>query len=78
MNKITMRIIRKNLIRLTIKTGGEKKHEYYEGPYRVTPIFADQVLETAQKLMLDDVTVLEIPVAKTTNIGGGYTVTIGG
>ena len=33
----------------------------YEGPYEVTPDFDTQTLETAQKLMLDDVTIEPIP-----------------
>lgn len=50
----------------------------YPGPYRVIPKFFDQVLPTRHKSMADDTTVEEIPVAKVTNPGGGYTVTIGG
>ena len=50
----------------------------YEGPYEVIPKFMDQILETREKSMADDVTVKEIPVDKVTNVGGGYTVTIGG
>lgn len=48
----------------------------YEGPYDVVPRLAAQSLATAQKLMLDDVTVEGIPSYRTTNVGGGYTVVI--
>jgi len=48
----------------------------YGGPYEVTPRLDEQVLDTSQKLMRADVTVLEIPRYRTTNLGGGYTVVI--
>ena len=52
-------------------------HDYYRGDYVVTPrAFSATVLETADKLMRDDVTVLEIPYFETSNLGGGYTVYI--
>lgn len=50
---------------------------YYEGDYEITPRLYQQELETAGKLMEDDVTVYEIPVARTTNPTGGLTVMIG-
>ena len=55
-------------------------HDYdpYEGPYIVTPKFTDQILATKDKNMEDDVTVLTIPLAQVTTVGGGFTVTIGG
>lgn len=49
----------------------------YEGPYTVTPGFSEQTLATNQKLMLDNVTVYEIPVTRTSNPQGGLTVIIG-
>ena len=49
----------------------------YEGDYQVTPRLYQQELETDGKLMEDDVTVYEIPVARTTNPTGGLTVVIG-
>lgn len=51
--------------------------ETYEGDYNVIPRVYQQVLETKDKLMLDDVTVEIIPLAKTINLSNGYTVTIG-
>ena len=56
--------------------GGEA--DIYTGEYVVTPIpFNDQVLETKEKLMADDVTVLAIPYYETSNTSG-ITVYIGG
>lgn len=52
--------------------------EIYEGPYDAVPNFTDQKLETNGKTMADDVTVYAIPVSYTENVGGGYTVFIGG
>lgn len=49
----------------------------YTGDYVVTPHFAEQTLPTNGKQMLHDVTVLEIPVVRTTNPQGGQTVVIG-
>lgn len=49
----------------------------YEGPYTVTPMLADQTLETNRKVMLDDVKVFQIPIARTSNPYGGDTVLIG-
>lgn len=46
----------------------------YEGPYTVTPLaFDPTILPTADKVMLNDVTVTKVPFYKTTNITGGYT-----
>lgn len=54
-----------------------KTDEVYDGDYNVIPRVYQQVLETKDKLMLDDVTVEIIPLAKTINLSNGYTVTIG-
>ena len=54
-----------------------KTDEVYEGDYNIIPRVYQQVLETKDKLMLDDVTVEIIPLAKTINLSNGYTVTIG-
>lgn len=50
----------------------------YEGPYNVIPKWYEQQLNTNDKSMTDNVTVEEIPLVKTGNLGGGYTVIIGG
>ena len=49
----------------------------YTGEYVVTPHFSEQTLPTNGKQMLHDVTVLEIPVVRTSNLQGGQTVVIG-
>ena len=55
------------------------KYEYYDGATTVTPKADSQtVLETADKVVLDDITVLKIPYWETSNISGGYTVFIAG
>ena len=50
--------------------------EPYAGPYDVVPKTEGQTLETADKLMVQDVTVQAIPFYKTSNQSGGYTATI--
>ena len=50
---------------------------YYEGDYEITPRLYQQSFDTDGKLMQDDLTVYEIPVARTTNPTGGLTVLIG-
>ena len=54
-----------------------KSDDIYEGDYSVTPRVYQQTLKTKDKLMLDDVLVEVIPLAKTINLSNGYTVTIG-
>ena len=63
---------------LTLPEYIEPEWKHYEGPYRAIPKWNDQILETNKKVMDDDVTVEKIPTFKTENIGGGYTVVIGG
>lgn len=50
----------------------------YTGEYTVDPDFDGVVLPTKNLQMLDDVTVNPIKVETVSNIGGGYTVFIGG
>ena len=54
--------------------GGREK---YTGSYEVTPRANEQKLHTASKIMMDDVTIKEIPYAEVTNPAGGTTVIIG-
>lgn len=49
----------------------------YEGQYIVDPKFVEQKLETAHKIMTDDVTVKQIPYAEVDNQSGGTTFYIG-
>ena len=51
--------------------------ELYEGKYEVTPTVEKQTLQTAKKIMKEDVTVKEIPYAEVSNPAGGTTVIIG-
>lgn len=57
-----------------VYVGGEE----YDGDYQVNPKFAEQVLETKDKLMQENVTVNPIEVARVSNPSGGTTVYIGG
>lgn len=50
--------------------------EYYEGAYIVTPEVEGQTLETAGKMMGNDVTINDIPLYDTSNTSGGKTVYI--
>lgn len=50
----------------------------YEGEYEVTPSMSEEiVLETAKKVMTDDVTVHKVPRYDVANTAGGTTVYIG-
>lgn len=48
----------------------------YEGPYEVTPQVEAQTLETAGKIMKNDVAVKAIPIYEVSNTSGGSTVYI--
>ena len=51
--------------------------ERYEGEYVITPkAYDEQILETKDKIMSNDVVVLKVPKYETTNLSGGYTVYI--
>lgn len=50
----------------------------YDGVYEVTPLAQlDIVLDTANKILQNNVTVNRIPYFQTSNLSGGYTATIG-
>lgn len=51
--------------------------DFYDGEYIITPKNYEQVLETQEKAMRDDVTVLAVYYAEVDNPFGGVTVTIG-
>lgn len=67
---------RKNNLTVRMRIGGLYVEEY-DGDYIVTPSGEIQILETNQKKLLDDVTVLAIPYAETANLAGGMTANIG-
>lgn len=50
--------------------------EEYKGSYEVTPKVEAQILQTAEKVMRDDVTIKEIPYVEVTNPAGGTTIII--
>lgn len=52
--------------------------EEYNGSYEVTPKLEEQTLQTAKKVMREDVTIKEIPIFTVTNSSGGNTIIIGG
>lgn len=54
-----------------------KTDDIYNGDYNIIPRVYQQVLETKDKVMLDDVTVENIPLSRVINLSNGYTVTIG-
>lgn len=45
----------------------------YDGEYEVVPSRQNQVLETENKLLKENITVIEIPYAEVSNLGGGTT-----
>ena len=54
-----------------------KSDNVYEGDYNITPRVYQQVLETKDKVMIDDVNIDIIPLSRVINLSNGYTVTIG-
>ena len=52
-------------------------HKKYSGPYEVIPRKVEQTLNTADKLLTDDVTVDAINYSEVDNLSGGKTVNIG-
>lgn len=61
-----------------VNVGGMISQEPYEGSYEVTPTIEQQILQTKNKTMVDDLTIKSIPYAEVTNTSNGITVTIGG
>lgn len=51
--------------------------EVYEGSYYVTPKTTEQVMPTADRYMVNDMTVRKIPYYEASNSSGGSTVYIG-
>lgn len=50
--------------------------ERYDGAYEVTPSKDEELLETKNKKLIDNVTVHAVPYSEVSNESGGYTVTI--
>lgn len=53
-----------------------EEHEYYSGAYVVTPSWAEQTLETSDKICADNIKVKEIQESVVDNDAGGLTVSI--
>ncbi len=51
--------------------------DIYEGSYEVTPSVENQTLATKERVLTDDITILEIPFFSVGNTAGGNTVYIG-
>ena len=64
-------------LELTIDEGGGSPLPYYDGSYQVVPRKIEQVLDTKNKSMRDDVTVNAINYSEVSNPQGGKTVNIG-
>lgn len=68
---------RNKLTGVIAQSGGS--YPKYEGEYEVTPSLAEDIkLETAKKVMTDDVTVKKLPRYDVANEAGGTTVYLGG
>ena len=78
--RIKVRICDPQPLRIKVKSNViiNETTDEYDGQYEINPSFDDQILETKNKLMTDDVTVNAITVSRTTNPSGGKTVYIGG
>jgi hypothetical protein len=76
-NKVGGNIAAKGKMSGKVKSAETKPLPYYEGEYVITPIFTDQVLETKQKSMSDDVTVEKITTLEVDNEAGGVTYIFG-
>lgn len=64
-------------LELTISEGSGSPLPYYDGSYQIVPRKIEQVLDTKNKSMRDDVVVDPINYAEVTNPQGGLTATIG-
>ena len=54
-----------------------RDNDVYTGDYNVIPRVYEQILETKNKIMEEDVTVEVIPLSTVLNLSNGYTATIG-
>lgn len=63
-------------VELELGTIIEKSSEIYDGPYEIKPKHNEQILNTKDKTLKDDLTVEEIPYSEVTNPQGGTTVYI--
>lgn len=75
--KISLGVRLQEAIKLTIKEGGGGAYPVYTGETEVEPKTVAQTLETANKTVLDNISVLKIPYFETSN-PKGTTAIIGG
>ena len=71
--------VQQTTLNLDIEVGtiiGDESKERYQGPYEVTPKISQQVLETYDKVMEDDVFIFPVPYQEVSNPQGGQTVII--
>lgn len=61
----------------TLEGSPDPRLPYYDGAYEVDPRKVEQILETANKSMAENVKVNPIFYAETSNESGGYTAIIG-
>lgn len=73
---ITGVISQKEEITGSLATAYTTAAKAYEGNYEITPTVDGQTLETKQRYMTDDVTILAIPFYEVGNTSGGDTVYI--
>lgn len=74
---IPLKIKEEQNIKLKITEGGGGAYPVYTGETEVEPKTIAQTLETANKTVLDDISVLKIPYFETSNLKG-TTAIIGG
>lgn len=65
---------RLNILAENDDESSEEEREYYTGTYSVTPkAFQTQTLDTADKVLSDDIVIGEVPYYQTSNNSGGIT-----
>lgn len=72
---VTGFVVNETLITGTIET--IETPSEYEGSYEVTPMVNGQILDTNNKMMVQDLQIMDIPYSEVINPSGGKTVTIG-
>ena len=54
-----------------VNVGGMIQQESYDGSYEVTPTIGQQILQTKNKTMVNDLTIKSIPYSESDNSAGG-------
>lgn len=73
----TEKIKAKNFKSEILSISGGGGGEVYKGKYQIIPSVLEQILETKNRYLIDNVTVTQIPYHTVSNESGGNTVTIG-